>query len=180
MLVREILHLLLSTAAGLLGSALLLRAYLGWLRISRSNPLAVFCVALTQWLVSPLRRLLPLRGRWDGASLLAATLIAAAFVFLVGLLFPRGGLQAIFFLPAVLLLLLHWVLYLVMVLVLANALISLINPHAPLAPTFDILTRPMLAPLRRFIPAVGGFDLSTLVLIVLVQVALLVIDQAGF
>ncbi|SPE33690.1 Membrane protein [Burkholderiales bacterium] len=177
MLLLEIFHLLLSTVAGLLGSALLLRVYLGWLRVSRSNPLAIFCVALTEWLVAPLRRALPARGRFDAASLAAALSVALVFVLLMGLVRADRGWHWYLFVPSVVLVLIHWVLYLVTLLVLANVLLSLVNPHAPLAPTLDVLTRPVLAPLRRIIPPVGGFDLSPLVLIVVVQVLLLVLGE---
>ncbi len=181
MLLLEILHLLLSTVAGLLGSALLLRAYLGWLRLSRTNPVVVFCVALTDWLVGPIRRALPLRSRFDAASLTAALAVALVFEFLMGLVrSDRGVWHWYFLVPSVLLVLVHWVLYLVTLLVFANVVLSLVNPHAPLAPTFDALTRPVLAPLRRIIPPIGGFDLSPLVLIVAVQILLLVLDQFSF
>ena len=69
MVLLDILDMLLGAVASLLGSALLLRAYLAWLRVSRSNPVGVFCVALTDWLVAPLRRILPSMGRLDSASL---------------------------------------------------------------------------------------------------------------
>jgi len=39
MLLVEVVHLLLNTAAALLGGALLLRVYLSWLRIAGHNPL---------------------------------------------------------------------------------------------------------------------------------------------
>ena len=176
----DILDMLLGTIASLLGSALLLRVYLGWLRVSRSNPVAVFCVALTDWLVMPLRRVLPLRGRLDGASLAGAFLVALLLEVLMRLL-RYGANQAWFLLaPAALLVLLHWTLYLLVALVVVNVLFSLINPHAPLAPTFDLLTRPVLAPLRRLIPAVGGFDLSPLVLFVILQALLQILKQVAF
>jgi YggT family protein len=173
----EIFRLLLSAIAGLLGSALLLRMYLAWLRVSRNNPLAIFCVALTDWLVAPLRRVLPLRGRIDAATLAAALAVAVVFVLVMGLLRYPGGWNWYLFVPSVLLLLIHWALYLIMMLVLANVVFSLVNPDAPLAPTFDILSRPFLAPLRRFIPLVGGFDLSPTVLLFVIWIALLVLDQ---
>jgi YggT family protein len=40
-----------------------------------------------------------------------------------------------------------------------------------------MLTRPMLAPLRRIIPPVGGFDLSPMVLVFLILVGLTVLDE---
>jgi YggT family protein len=173
----EIFRLLMSAVAGLLGTTLLLRIYLVWLRVSRNNPLAIFCVALTDWLVAPLRRLLPLRGRIDAASLAAALIIAAAFIFLMSVVRYAGAWSWYLFVPSVLLLLLHWALYLVLMLVLGNVVFSLVNPHAPLAPTFDILSRPFLAPVRRVLPLIGGFDLSPTVVVIVVWVALTVLDQ---
>lgn len=178
-MVQEILRMVFGAAAALLGGALLLRAYLGWLRFSRTNPLVVFCTALTEWLVGPLRRLVPLRGRIDSASLAGALVVAAVFVLLLFLIGPEGVWHWYLFVPSVLLLLVRWALWLVMFLVIFNVLFSLINPHAPLAPTFEMLARPILAPLRRVIPPVGGFDLSPLVLVIIVQVALLVLDAYG-
>ena len=177
MVLLDILDMLLGAAASLLGSALLLRTYLGWLRVSRSNPVGVFCVALTDWLVAPLRRVLPFAGRLDSASLAGAVLIAVAFVFLMHVLRFHGFGDWYLVVPGALLLVLHWALYLLVALVIVNALFSLINPHAPLAPTFDVLTRPVLAPLRRLIPPVGGFDLSPLVLVLGVQVLLYLLGQ---
>jgi YggT family protein len=172
-----IFHLFVGTVAGLFGSVLLLRAYLAWLRISRSNPIGIFCVALTDWLVGPLRRILPLRGRLDAASLAAALIVAVAVVFLVDWVELNGFGDLLFVLPSVLLLLVKWALYLLLFVLFVNALLSWVNPHAPLAPTFDVLSRPMLAPLRRVIPPVGGVDLTPMVLMLLIFVALTVLDE---
>ena len=66
-------------------------------------------------------------------------------------------------------------LYLVMGAVLVAAVFSWVNPHAPLADVFNILTRPLLRPFRRVIPPVGGVDLSPLALLLLLQIALFVV-----
>jgi YggT family protein len=52
------------------------------------------------------------------------------------------------------------------------AIISLINPYAPLAPALNQLAAPILAPIRRILPLVGNFDLSPLVAILVIQVLL--------
>jgi YggT family protein len=44
-----------------------------------------------------------------------------------------------------------------------------------MAPLFEALTRRFLRPLRRVIPLLGRFDLSPLVLLVLLQIALIVL-----
>ena len=173
----NILDMLLAVVAGVLGSALLLRAYLGWLRFSRTNPMAVFCAALTDWLVLPLRHVLPFVGRLDSASVTGAVLVALVYVFPMHILRFYGSANWYLALPGALLLVAQWTLYLVFTTVLINAAFSIINPHAPLAPTFDSLTRPLLAPLRRRMPPVGGFDLSPLVVIVIVQILLYLLGQ---
>jgi len=52
---------------------------------------------------------------------------------------------------------------------------SWVNPHAPMAPLFEAIARPFLRPLRRVLPLLGRFDLSPLVLLVLLQVALILL-----
>jgi YggT family protein len=179
MFLLDIAHLLLGTIASLLGGALLLRAYMAWLRMSRSSPLFQFCVAFTDWLVAPVRRVFAPTGRVDWASWACVFLVAALARAATALL-GTGGLPGWhFFLPAVFALVLHWILGLALVVIFAYVLLSLVNPHAPLAPSFDALTRPMLAPFRRVIPAVGGFDLSPTAVILVVVVIRYVLDSTG-
>lgn len=178
MLLLEVVHLLLNTAAALLGGALLLRVYLSWLRIASHNPLVQFSWALTEWLVRPFRALLPGRTRVDWPCVLAALAVALVFVLLMRM--ARVGLVSDWALlvPQVFGLVVHWALYMLTVLVFIYVLLSLVNPHAPLAPTFDLLTRPLLAPFRRALPLVGGFDLSPIAFLLVVQILLLVLDWA--
>ena len=178
MLLLGVVHLLLNTAAALLGGALLLRVYLSWLRIAGHNPLYQLSLALTEWLVKPFRLLLPGRARIDWPCVLAALAVALAFVLLMRLTGIGIALDWALLVPQVLGLLVHWALYMLTVLVFIYVLLSLVNPHAPLAPTFDLLTRPLLAPFRRAIPLVGGFDLSPIAFLVVVQILLLILDWA--
>jgi YggT family protein len=74
--------------------------------------------------------------------------------------------------------LVRWSIWLVVGLVIVQAILSWVNPYAPLAPAIQQLTQPFLAPIRRFVPLVGGVDLSPLVLIIVLQVLLMVVDPA--
>jgi len=56
----------------------------------------------------------------------------------------------------------------------AEALLSWINPHTPLAGLLAAVTRPFLMPLRRRIPPLGNIDLTVLVLIIVCQLILIV------
>jgi uncharacterized protein YggT (Ycf19 family) len=56
-----------------------------------------------------------------------------------------------------------WIIYGFMGLLILEVIFSWINPDAPLAPFVRALNDPLLRPMRRVIPPVGGIDLSVLV-----------------
>ena len=64
--------------------------------------------------------------------------------------------------------------YLLIATLLAEAILSWVNPHTPLAPMLAAVNRPFLQPLRRRIPPVGNVDLSVLVLFIICQLILIV------
>jgi YggT family protein len=72
-------------------------------------------------------------------------------------------------------LLLRTVLQGLMVLLLAYAVLSWVQPQSPVLETLSRLCAPVLRPVQRIVPTIGGVDLSVLVLIVLLQVALMVL-----
>jgi YggT family protein len=181
MLLVDIGEFLLQTIAVILGVTLLARAYMSYLGLPARNPLAQFGIALTDWLVRPLRRLVPAVGRLDISALLAAALVAVIFVGLRFLLVGVG--MASWPWSALLLMalieLLRWALYLVLWLTLLHVVLSWVNPHAPIAPAVSMLARPFLAPFQRALPLVGGIDLSPLVVILIVNVMLIVLARSG-
>jgi YggT family protein len=174
----NVLWLLLETAGSLLATACVLRAVGVWQHVSPRNPLMHFAHAITDWIVGPLRRVTPAARRFDLASIVAALLLAFALaLFYTLLVLGRGPMPGGVLLLAVIWLA-KWSIYLLIGLVLVQAVLSWVNPDAPLAPAVDQLTRPFLAPLRRVLPQVGGFDLSPLVLLVLAQVLLMLLESA--
>lgn len=181
----ELLHIIIDTLASVLGSALLLRAYMQRVRVGGRNPLSTFVFALTDRLVLPLRRVIPGRGGVDWASLIAAFALAALEVMLVSLvaLALSGGvlsLNATGIAMTALLLVLRWALYLALFVTVLGAILSWVNPHAPIAPVVDALSRPLLMPFRRVLPLIGGVDLSPIALILLIQILLRVVDLLGY
>lgn len=188
MLIR-VLAFLLETAFFLLVAAALLRAWMNWLRVSMTGQPGRFAMALTDWLVKPLRRALPkavTRVRLDGASVLAAALMALAYAALAGLLLgamtgafdgaPDAGLAIFLTLPLIALkFVLRVALQTLFMLVLGFAVLSWVQPGSAAYGLLGRLTEPLLAPLRRVIPAIGGVDLSALVLLVALQIGLMVL-----
>jgi YggT family protein len=173
-MVYQILSLLLDVAAGLVGGACLLRAYMGHQRIGFGNPVGRFVLALTNWLVLPLRRVLPAVGRWDTASVVGAYLVELLQYFLLWLLTARAADGAV-----VPLLALFGLLRLVVSgltgLMIVYAILSWVRADSPVVDVIERLCAPLLRPLRRIIPLVGGIDLSPLVFLLLLQVASIVI-----
>ncbi len=166
----QILSLLLDVATGLLGGACLLRLYMQWQRVPFGNPLGRFVFALTDWLVLPLRRLLPALGRLDTASLVGAWLVVMVQSVMVwGMLGMQGSptalpLLAVFGLARLALSSLTG-------LVIISALLSWVRSDSLVADVVERLCAPLLQPFRRIIPMVGGIDLSPLALLVVLQIA---------
>lgn len=176
-MLTSLLFQLLDWAASLFTLALLGRLLMQWLRVPFRNPLGQFVMALTDWAVIPARRLIPGALGLDLASLLLAWLAQAIYqALLFGVATRSTGALPLAGLIATLLLALAAVLqmgiYLIMAVVIINVLFSWINPAAPLAPLFRLMSQPFLAPLQRVIPPLGGMDLSPLLLFLLLQVAL--------
>lgn len=170
----QIASFLLDIAAGLLSGICLLRAYMQWQRISFANPIGQLVFALSDWLVLPLRRMLPAAKRWDWACLLAALLVQLLHYVLLWLLVGAGaGWTALPWLA--LFGTLRVVLSGTIGLLIVYAVMSWVQADSPMADTIARLCAPLLRPVRRVVPLVGGIDLSPLVLLVLLQVASMVL-----
>ena len=176
----QIFSLLLQVAVGLVAGTCLLRMYMHLMRINLSaragNPLAPFVFAMTNWLVLPLRRSVPAIGRLDTASLLAAYALVLAKFVLLGLmmghipywvdLLVMSGLE-----------LLNLALSSLVWLVLIYAMLSWVRAGSDVGYALGQVVEPMLQPLRRVIPQIGGVDLSPLALLVLLQVLEIVLHH---
>ena len=172
----QALGFLLDTAFGILTYAFLLRFTTQWLRAPFRNPLGQAVVALTDWAVKPLRRVVPGYKGLDGSTLLLAWLAQLAWLaalhLLSGLGFGGGTAAMLALLAGVALV--RAALWLLIIVVFLQAILSWTAPDGPLAGVLNALTFRFLAPIRRTIPPLGGtLDLSPLILIVIAQLALM-------
>jgi YggT family protein len=167
----SILTLIVDTVATILGGALLLRFWMQVVRVRPPNALGHFIFQITDWLVRPLRRMLPGAGGYDWASLVGACLVIVLAVT-IDLAF-RSGITLQYLVLLSLLRLCQWVVYGFMALIIVEAIFSWVNPHAPLAPFVRALNEPLLRPLRRVVPLLGGIDLSPLVALLGLRIALM-------
>jgi YggT family protein len=176
----QAIKFLIDVVFGLFTYALLMRFVMQWLRAPFRNPLGQAVIALTDWIVKPLRRVLPGWKGIDWASLVA--LLVFQFLWLFTLYVAFGGGFALlgpglpFLLVATLLAVFKAMLWLLIVVVFAQAILSWVAPDGPLSGTLNALTFPFLRPIRRVLPPLGGtLDLSPLVVIVAAQLALMTI-----
>ncbi len=153
---------------------LLLRFHFQWLRVPFRNPGGEFVLATTSWMVMPARRVIPGLAGLDLPTLLLAWAVQALGMWIQAEI--RGFEPAIGSLVLIALIdLVRYSLYILVAAVIIQVVFSWLNPYTPVAPVVDALTRPFLRPLRRFIPPIGSFDLTPLVLVVLAQVVLIVL-----
>ncbi len=162
----EALYFLVESVLSFAVFAFLLRVLLQLVRADYRNPLAQAVVSLTNWLVLPLRRVLPPAGRFDTASLVA--LLAVQFVATLVMFRLRTGVVYPFVPLAVAALrqLASATLLLYTILIFALAILSFMPVSgSPVTYLLGSLCEPILRPIRRILPVVGGLDFSPLVAI---------------
>ncbi|HEY2968207.1 MAG TPA: YggT family protein [Casimicrobiaceae bacterium] len=172
----DALRFLINIVFGLLVYAVLLRFLMQWLRAPFRNPLGQAVSALTDWAVKPVRRVVPGYRGYDWASLLLAWVMQA--LWLAALMTMTGGAVSgtLVGLVAVLAVveLVKATLWIIIIAVFLQALLSWVAPDGPLAGVLNALTFRVLTPVRRVVPPLGGtLDLSPLIVIVLAQLVLM-------
>lgn len=180
MLMQTLLWLL-DMLCGFFSMALLARFLMQWTRAPFRNPLGQFIAAVTDWMLRPLRRLIPGLFGLDLASLLLAWLWQAVYLGIaLGLSGAILAVSPASIFSVVLLAVIETVktgFHLTIGVVLISAILSWVNPQAPLADVFNAVSRPLLHPFQRLIPPIGGIDLSPLALLLLLQVSLGMLER---
>jgi YggT family protein len=150
--------------------AFLLRLLLPLVRADLRNPVGQAVLKVTNPVVMPLRRLLGSAGRIDLASLVALLLVQLAGTAALHLVADRS-LAPLALLVSAVRELAQTALQFYFVAVLLYALLSWIGPagRGPAAHLLGRLCEPLLAPVRRIVPPLGGLDLSALFVLIGLQ-----------
>lgn len=177
------LHFVVNIVFSLFGIALIIRAWMFAIRLHPFNPWSQAVLRITDWLVQPIRQLVRPGNRADWPSLLACWLTAFLYLMLTWVILTGSlpGLQGL--VPAVvaaLLTMARWTFNVILWATLIQAVLSWVNPMAPIMPILTTLTAPLLNPIRRYMPDLGGLDLSPLILLVIAQVAIMFLQQLAF
>ena len=168
------LNFLLTTVLNLLTLLFLLRFFMQLFKAPFNNPLAYMVVSLTDFVVKPVRRVIPSWGKLDLSTLFLA--LITQFLLQYSLLWLRGfpfslagqsawlGLIGMSFLGVF-----KTGLDVFFYAILLQVILSWVNPHTPIASALNSLTKPILAPIQRFLPMASGIDFSPIVALIFLQ-----------
>lgn len=146
------------------------------------NPLSQFAIKFTQWIVKPLQRIIPEVKHVDLAIILLLFVLEIIKFTLIGLVSPKfphiAGLLLFSFAD-----LINQFLMFYFYIIIIRAILTWIMPshHNPTFFALSKITDPILRPIRRILPMIGGFDLSPIVAIILTQfLALLIVSPLQY
>jgi len=163
----------------------IIRAVISWVNPHPRNPIVQFLAQVTDPVLDQVRRILPWRfGGIDFSPVILILVIIFLNDFVVFSLkalaggMPASGVLPIFIISLVRLI--QGLLFALMIIVIARAVISWISPdpYNPIVRFVYGVTEPLLYPLRRLLPLIfGGFDLSPILLLVLIYLANSLLDR---
>ncbi|MGI9270939.1 MAG: YggT family protein [Woeseiaceae bacterium] len=145
----------------------LLRFLLPWFGADFRNPIAQGILRATSPVINPLRRIVPSIGRLDTATILVLLIVQAGTVILISAL-SNTPLTARLVVFSSILGLLEQTLQIFTFAIIIRIVLSWIAPHThnPATTLLANITDPILRPFQRFIPPIGGFDISPIFAII--------------
>ena len=167
---------LISTLTDLYVTAILLRLLLQWVGADFYNPLSQFLIKVTNPVLVPTRRVIPSIGKLDTASVVVMLLLELLQLVIINLLGKTEyGFQFLFLFAVQKLVITVLLTY--FVLLIARVIVSWIANQSshPLIPLIYQLTEPVLRPIGRLLPPMGGVDLSPLFALIAIRALLLLL-----
>ena len=160
----EAIRYIVDTLLWLLTLAFLLRLLFQFVRANFRDPMADAIVRATNWLILPLRKVLPPIGKVDTATVVAVVVVASARTAVLLWLDGSGFGDPLLFLRITLVGLVDLTLRIYLFALLLYWLTSFVSPggYAPGVRLLAQLCEPILKPVRRIIPPIGQIDFSVL------------------
>ena len=176
----QIVNLLLQVLVSVVAGACLLRCYLQWLAFNlgagQNKSIGAYVLPLSNWIVIPLRRVIPSISRVDVASLVAAYLLilgkVAVLLWISGVFLPGLSWLIMAFID-----LLDLILSSLVGLVFVSVILSWVSTGSQIQYLVSLLVDPLLAPIRKALPNFGALDLSPLALLLILQVLQIVVNN---
>jgi YggT family protein len=169
-------ELLVEFIIGFFALAVLIRFIMQAVRASFYNPIGQFTIKFTNPVLVPMRKVIPSAYGYDLAGLVLLFLLelikvicifALRALFFSAALFPNAGIILGAAFIEILNLVINFYTFAIFMGVLASWVISLQN-H-PMMIIINQIINPLLRPFQRFIPAIGGLDLSPIFALLALQ-----------
>ena len=177
---NNVLTFLIHTLFTLYIGAIIIRTILAMTRADFYNPISQFLVTITNPLLIPLRKVIPSIGKIDTASWVLIFGLKALEIFL---LFYIKGIQAnpqtlvIATIFQVIIMIVSIFLYAVIIrAILSWFAMGNMGPN-PLPSILHSITEPLLGPARKIIPPIGMFDLSAMIVILVLYSILIALGS---
>jgi YggT family protein len=165
---------LINTICNLYLFVLIIRTMLVWARANYFDPFTQFIVKLTDPIIKPLRRIIPNYRRIESASLIFMLLIEIIkFILIASLSFGSINIFGLIILASADLIKLFIQAYFYAILL--QAILSWLQPNAMISQILYQFTSPIVRPFQRVIPNVGGFDLSPIPAMIVLQLLIILI-----
>lgn len=163
-------QILIEFIFGILVGLVVLRVLLQLVRANFQNPICQFLYKTTNPVMMPLRKIIPAWRRLDIAGVVLAwllLLLKRVLIFaMVGVMPSLAGIAVIAFAD-----LIGFVLMLMLILVIVRVILSFVggDGYHPVIPLVFQLTEPVLKPVRTRLPALGGFDFSPMIILLVIM-----------
>lgn len=166
---------LVSTLFDLYLFVLALRLMLVWARADYYNPLSQFVIKLTQWIINPLRKIIPNVKNIELSTVIVFLLFEMIKFYLIFLLtqgMPKPLGVLILSIADGLKTLLNIFFYAI----LAQAVLSWIHsPYSPIRNMLNQITYPLMRPFQRLIPPIAGMDISPIPVMIVLQLLIIIL-----
>jgi YggT family protein len=174
---NEIIVYLLQTGLGLYLLLVMLRFVMQLANADFYNPISQFVFKATQPLVGPLQRFLRPFGRFDSASLTLAIALQAAGIMLILALNNIASPNPITLFLWSAIGILGLLLKIYFFALLASIILSWISPGGsnPAVYLLYQITEPVMAPVRKLLPPMGGLDFSPILVFIGINVLEIVV-----
>jgi len=154
----------------------LLRFWMQWVRADFRNEFGQFIISVTNPIVIPLRKILPSIGTIDTATVVLALIVGFIKIFAFFALYSgqASPLQYLIFTVG---LFIKASIYLFLAAIIIGVIASWVAPHSyhPILNVARSISAPLLTPVRRILPSIGGIDFSPIAVLLFLQFSLYIV-----
>ena len=171
---RDALLFLINTLFDLYLFILIVRIILVWVKSDYFNPAVQFITKCTNFLIIPLRRFIPNFHRLETATVVLVLVLEMSKFLLISLLSYRTpALLGLILLAAAdsLKLIIQTFFYAILL----QAILSWVQPRSSINYLLYQFTSPIMRPIHRLVPPIGGIDISPIPALILLQLLIIVL-----